>query len=74
MLNELLLEEVPFASASLHEIMKKVVTHKGRPHAYSAPVSDAVGCRLMSLISIGWNQDPQLRVTFPALTDDQLGC
>ncbi len=67
MLNEMLLEELPFADAALATVMHNVVTYRRRPTAYTADVSDPVGCQLMSLIHMGWNQDPQLRVSFSHL-------
>jgi serine/threonine protein kinase len=70
MLNEMLLEEVPFPLFSVSEIWTKVATQKMRPKAYTASVADAIGCRLMNLIRSGWNQDRSLRMSFQALAVD----
>ena len=61
MMNELMLEERPFAELNTpHEIWLAVLDGK-RPAAYVAETADLVGCRLESLIGIGWSNDEALR-------------
>ena len=69
LLNEIMLEKVPFAALSPHEIWYEVAVDGLRPSAYTIDDADAdtVGCRLMELIRIGWKQDPYLRVSFKDL-------
>lgn len=68
MLNEILIEEPPFPGCAMADIIHKVVTYRQRPTPYKAAPKDVVGCQLMSLISMGWNQDPQLRTPFGDLS------
>jgi hypothetical protein len=70
MLNELLTEEIPFHSVPANEIMMKVVVQKARPKMYTVPATDSVGCGLMNLIRICWDQNPAQRMTFLALTPE----
>ena len=64
LLNELLVEEVPFGSMSLPEIVKIVLCEKNRPGAYVSMIDDPIGCHLMLLINKGWQHEPLDRITF----------
>jgi serine/threonine protein kinase len=69
MLNELMLQEVPFDGLSLSDIVCEVTVQKARPRRFTAPASDVVGSRLMHYIGVCWNQDRDLRMSFKALEE-----
>jgi serine/threonine protein kinase len=69
MLNELMLQEVPFDGLSLSDIVYEVTVQKARPRRFTAPAADMVGSRLVHYIGVCWNQDRDLRMSFKTLEE-----